>query len=75
MRSSFWKFLGNLVSATTMCFFQTGESGEENISDDDLLIRIPSEYGNFDVVIRVPSERLYEELHVFLHQSLLSFCS
>ena len=50
--------------------FQTGESGEENISDDDLLIRIPSEYGNFDVVIRVPSERLYEELHVFLYQSL-----
>ena len=64
------EILGEFSLSDYDVLFQTGESGEENISDDDLLIRIPSEYGNFDVVIRVPSERLYEELHVFLYQSL-----
>lgn len=48
------EILGEFSLSDYDVFFQTGESGEENISDDDLPIRIPSEYGNFDVVIRRP---------------------
>lgn len=64
------EMLGEFSLSDYEVFFEAGEEGEERTYGSDLLIRVPSESGNFDVAIRVPSERLYEELRVVLYQSL-----